>query len=829
MSDDDSIDWSKTTWEGSRREQLRRWRALSLRERLLAVEEMAELSQRLAAMREQRKARVADEIHELQAGYKVKPMNNEIVLHGCTPTPLANYLKALGVLRLLSAKYPDTRGFWRGEEFVLHTALDRAGIEQFFLHDYEPTPIMAPWNAGSGFYYQERKSKEKDPVTGKKKKLGIYDQETAATKIVDTVLASQSKRLAVYREALHHAKLAVKKAGFITAPESGRQKDDFILSLRGTLSDKCIQAMDAGLSITSVQTNYPPMLGTGWNDGNMDFSSNFMQRLLDILGTDEGILPDHSTEWLQASLFGTTAPNLTKNNIGQFSPGQAGGPNASTGFEANAAINPWDFVLMIEGALLFASAAVRRNADDPSGVMSYPFTIDAVGAGSGSLGGKGDIVDSKGKKKARGELWMPLWQQSASYAEVRALMAEGRVALGKKPARDALDFVRAVHRLGGYRGVQSFQRFGLLMRSGKAYLATPLSRIEVSDQPQSRWLDDLDKHQWLDRFRQFARGEHAADRFHALRKRLEDMLFTLSGREASKAQAQSLLMLLGEIQSALSNSSKAKESVRPIPRLSNQWVLAADDDTPAFRIAKALAGLRGIGDEPLPLRAQLFPVHPRSNIWMEDARKARDANNDPACRTRIYTSQKGRLINTLRALLERRLWLAEKLDMPDKPLSSPSGASLDDVVAFLRDDSMDARIAALLPGLCLCEIPQDTDKSAGDGVSPAAFALLKLALTPDRTLRSLGWLGEADHLPVPTGMLAQLAAGNHENRAVKMAWQRLRSSGLAPIFSPHALPELSGIDPARAAAALLIPLRYGATGALARSVLKSPESEAQIA
>jgi hypothetical protein len=55
MSDDDSIDWSKATWEGSRREQLRRWRALSLRERLFAVEEMAELSQRFAALRAQRR------------------------------------------------------------------------------------------------------------------------------------------------------------------------------------------------------------------------------------------------------------------------------------------------------------------------------------------------------------------------------------------------------------------------------------------------------------------------------------------------------------------------------------------------------------------------------------------------------------------------------------------------------------------------------------------------------------------------------------------------------------------------------------------------------
>ena len=42
----DEIDWSLTTWEGSRREQIRRWSKLSLREILLAQEEMQELADR---------------------------------------------------------------------------------------------------------------------------------------------------------------------------------------------------------------------------------------------------------------------------------------------------------------------------------------------------------------------------------------------------------------------------------------------------------------------------------------------------------------------------------------------------------------------------------------------------------------------------------------------------------------------------------------------------------------------------------------------------------------------------------------------------------------
>jgi CRISPR-associated protein Csx17 len=385
-----------------------------------------------------------------------------------------------------------------------------------------------------------------------------------------------------------------------------------------------------------------------------------------------------------------------------------------------------------------------------------------------------------------------------------------------------LDFVRAVHHMGGYRGIQSFQRFGLLMRSGKAYLATPLSRVETSSEPSSNLLDELDRHQWLDRFRRFASGDNIANRFLSLRKQLEDRLFDLSGRRLMPAEAQSLFVLLGEIQQALSVSSKARDkdkgSVNPVPRLSEKWAAAADDGSPAFRIAKALAGLRGTGNEPLPLRAQWFPVQREKDQWM---------TADVDEKVRIFTGQRGRLSETLMALLERRLWLAERFEMKDKPLDSTAGATLEDISAFLRNDRMDARIAALLPGLCLCDIPQDVEQSAGEGTPPAAFSLLKLTLTPDRVLRNLGRLSEQEHLPIPAGMVAQLASGNHDDRAVEIAWRRLRGSGLASAFALDTLPELRGIDPLRAAAALLIPLRYGATAALARQALKTLEPETE--
>jgi hypothetical protein len=43
----ENVDWSLTTWEGARREQLRRWSELPLEKIILALEEMQQLSEML--------------------------------------------------------------------------------------------------------------------------------------------------------------------------------------------------------------------------------------------------------------------------------------------------------------------------------------------------------------------------------------------------------------------------------------------------------------------------------------------------------------------------------------------------------------------------------------------------------------------------------------------------------------------------------------------------------------------------------------------------------------------------------------------------------------
>ncbi|MDZ7810555.1 MAG: hypothetical protein U5L11_11035 [Arhodomonas sp.] len=46
--------------------------------------------------------------------------SHAVPLPGCGPIPLAGYLKALGVLRLVAEQAdPDARGYWEDEQFIV--------------------------------------------------------------------------------------------------------------------------------------------------------------------------------------------------------------------------------------------------------------------------------------------------------------------------------------------------------------------------------------------------------------------------------------------------------------------------------------------------------------------------------------------------------------------------------------------------------------------------------------------------------------------------------------------------------------------------------------
>ena len=756
---------------------------------------------------------------------------HEIVLTGCSPTPLASYLKGLGVLRLVSDQAdPSAAGRWSGDVFVLRSKLEKSQIREFFLNDYAPTPIISPWSGRAGFLEGENAStstrKGATIVREVSKSFGrrFTGYRTILNEAHNVQVLSDLNEIRAKQKEIENRKRALSddEVNELKALKAkGKKcKSLLLLSLRAEMSDLFLRWLDACFVLTGDNPSIAPLLGSGGNEGSMDFSINHLGHLKDLidLSTDQPTSLAAST--IDQSLSGEPSVISKQGNPGFLNPGVASGPNMGNGFEGKTGDNPWNTVLMLEGIILFAAAMTKKSDSASGSSASFPFIFETSRAGHGSIGSE---------EKSTSEFWAPMWKSFASVQELQALFSEGRTTVGRRVARNGLDMVRSVNLLGVDRGLHAFERYGFFERRGQGYsVAAPMGRFPIDYNTASGWIDELERNDWLTRFRRFSQGKNTANRFVELLHRLENTLFVMAQRKPSPGQTQSLLILLGEIQSALSRSIKAHDKVTPVPQLSAKWVQEANDEGPEFRIACALAGLRGLREQPLPIRSQLFPVHHLNrNEWLEKVRSDKSAqhNNAPACRIRLHITRQRNLELTLTTLLQTRLSLPARLGFADKPLNSSVGVDLADLMHFLASERMDAKILGLLPGLSLCKIPESPDKTAGDGEIHAAYALCKLALMPDATLHSLGFLQDGERVPVPPQLVSKLASGDREQarQAVEIAWKRLRSSGLEPVMPLSQVPDMVGIDSRRLAAALLIPLNFGTTSALAGTVLESAQ------
>jgi CRISPR-associated protein Csx17 len=104
------------------------------------------------------------------------------LLPGLRPEPLASYLAGLGLLRVLGEQAdPDATAAWTPDGLAVTTTVD--DIAAWLAASYVPTPVLSPWNNGSGFG-----AKDKEPLV----RLKALRERT-------------SPRLAPFREAIHLA------------------------------------------------------------------------------------------------------------------------------------------------------------------------------------------------------------------------------------------------------------------------------------------------------------------------------------------------------------------------------------------------------------------------------------------------------------------------------------------------------------------------------------------------------------------------------------------------------------------------------------------------
>lgn len=497
------------------------------------------------------------------------------VLAGLRPEPLARYLAGLGLVRLIGQTDTQSTFAWEPDGLIIDTAI--ADIAQWLTDEYSPTPVLSPWNGGSGF--------------------GAKDVEPKRR--LTRLLADPSPRLDPFRVAVSAAEDVMRRArseGWIAEDGKG-DKRRIVQEFRNRCPDTLLPWIDASVVLAADKALFPPLLGTGGNDGRLDFSTNFHEQLLRVLDASPTGRA-RSTALARDMLAGTETERLSGAPVGQFDPAGAGGQGSSPFGSGVSLINPWTYVLLVEGALLFASGVSRRN-QHAAGQAARPFTV--------SYSPDGSVSGAHGEE-SRGEVWAPVWSTPYTLAEVSQLFGEARAAWRGRPARRAVDFYAATRALGVARGVSGFVRYGLQQRNGLAFVAVPLDRVEIVDKPDV-WLAALleDWPSWLPR--------RDASRTVGTTLRNFETAHLKYAREGDGPALRDLLAALTSLEQAVGRSGRMREDM-PVrrPPSANDFVqaLTRDQECAELRIAVGVASCAAgrIGAEVRTMRQLLLPIDP---------------------------------------------------------------------------------------------------------------------------------------------------------------------------------------------------------------------------
>ena len=699
---------------------------------------------------------------------------------------------------------------WSNNAFILTTDDTRSELLHFFEREYIPTPLIVPWSGGD-FFGVDRAPKAKK-----------WKKRPTSSEVIEAILLTTSARFGAYRQTLIETFAAMDACG-VTAKKviegngtpQRLAKASFLQSLRNRLSDEAVAWIDATTVIEPRAPFFNALLGGGGgSDGNSHFSDNFMQSLWmtlpDFADQREkpvpaiGGVPFDSVAALSESLFATATPGT---RIDQLSPvlfdsTRVGGANQTSGFEASAGSNPWDFIFMLEGALLFAGALGRKLDDERAPSARFPFLVNAspVGLGSSYLG------ESSGR-----EAWLPIWNKPAGLDEIAAIFSEGRIEKHGKVARSGTDAFVALAQQGSANGITAFQRIGFFkgrIGGDNYFTAVDQGMFRCRRNHEVDLLKDIDG--WLERLRNAVQSDRCPASVRARAVELDARIAELALKGGGEAKL-SLIRALGRMERALQKSLRwaTGEGVRlpPLSGLRPEWLAMDGNNNPTeFRLAAALAGTRTVPDrfgmkETHWLRQHLEPVQigcGRDCSWAE---WNANSNND-------VVWHDGDLTSALNAIFARRMVQVARAGFDGWPDRSPRYAALADITEFIEGRTDDTLIADLLWGLSLIDwqqVPEadppsrnvaryDWTSDDSHGVVPSSFyALLKLCFRPKEGVISV---------PVVPAIHHRASAGQGAE-ASKLAARRLRASGFTPFV--RELPVADDIA-RRTAAALLFPI-----------------------
>ncbi len=374
----------------------------------------------------------------------------EIELNGCSREPLSNYLKALGIFRLVSEQKDESaEGKWENGHFILKSKLNEEELIKFFSDEYRPTPIASPWNNAFN---------EKSIFDSNKERFREFNE---VKKIIEYI--KQDEKYGNYEKAKGKEKQLLKLT--------------LVQSLRNQLPDNAIRWIDAIYVINKNKLFINPLLGFGGgNDARAEYSVIFLKYILEELIN----LDINKTKKLKNSLFGLNINVFENKTFGQFNPYNVGNFNASSNGNSDSISNPWDFIFTLEGSILFSGSATKKY--NPSLIhqkggniagSAFPFMVNAVNGGNDTLSEE-DCNRSK-------EIWFPTWDKFTSLKEIETLISEGRADFGNKTVKNTIELIDAIENYKVDKGLSSFNRYIFLKRNGETHFAVKMGEFNTKE------------------------------------------------------------------------------------------------------------------------------------------------------------------------------------------------------------------------------------------------------------------------------------------------------------------------------------------------------------
>jgi CRISPR-associated protein Csx17 len=600
------------------------------------------------------------------------------------------------------------------------------------------------------------------------------------------------------------------KSGINTALWRAREADEESLAL-----------LQSHIS-PAARLSFNPLFGTGGNAGKRDFANGWAKATSAIQKPPKGWKREALNTDLAAFLRGEPGVCLADYNAGCWFGAANKAFNSGTAqpFRDGQA-SPWGMALACEAFGLFQGSASRRLGSGRRTIGAFPFvTSGAAPTAPGEAG------------KNLGELWLPIWEQPMSLAEVAALFQRGRAEVNGRGATTSPAFAAAILQRGVDAGIREFRRFLLLRTTSENTFESRLaSVIPVSSKVESATAAALTR--MLD-----FRDRLPADRkkgkrwiYAGLRGPLDDALVAFAERPSPENARAAMDSMVDALRKADRNRGHRKHKSLSPPRppimfqqLPGFWAASlfdADcgDACPEARIGLALATLfHGKQNAKTKKeRATLFLPY-----WLGVQMSGRFCKMPEEVPFRRVWGA-GVLTANLAAVLQRRL--IEEEPSAEPPFGAWHRVALGDIEAWLSGAVDDAEIERWAMRFSLFDWSRESVAASSNRlgqVSPpdvttgslALFAFFKplfqptlpKILLPEGSKRKAAKVG-----PLP-GIAAQLARGDI-TAAVRLARTAYRATGIQP--ANMLSEEFYCTDPQRLLAALLIPTQAGRIAELA--------------